>query len=89
MSRVDEPWTLGLDPSASHTLLDGKHRVQQLPRSQFSLEFHGTVEKPRLIGKFNWLGFVKRRNTFYLSQGVELGDSLAQIGFAIPDVRAE
>src|SRR5262249_25005536 len=54
-----------------------------------SFERDHAVQKPRLIGEFDWFCFVNRGNQADTPDGFEPPDRLPQLTFAIPEVRTE
>ncbi len=86
---VDVAGAFGLEAMASHVLFDGEDFVQQFLRGAFRFDFDYAVHEPGLIGEFDWLSFVERRDCYDLLAMAQLFDGVVEIGEAVAYVGSQ
>jgi len=87
--NIDAARPLFLRPLSSHLLFDFQNVCHEFRRRLFGFKFDGTIQEPRLSGKFDRLGFVERRDLKNFPQRSKPPNGIPQIAGTIANVRAE
>ena len=86
---IDRARAFLLDALAAQARSISSNAMHQLRGSERCLQRDSAVQKVRLLRKFDRLSFIKRRDCLDPPDRFQLGNRLAQIRFAVPDVRSQ
>src|ERR1035441_5110447 len=83
---VDDARALGLRSLPSHGALDIQDAGKEFSRDQFRPHGHGTIQEPWLLGKFDRLGLIERRNFLYIAEVEELANRGPDVYLPVSEV---
>jgi hypothetical protein len=87
--EVDEARAFLLDALTAHGGFEGEQCVQELARLLRGLNADDAIQEPGLIGEFDGLGLIERRDGAHAGEGAEALDGVAKVAGAIAEVGTE